>query len=498
MIPDTFSIAIKKGKRTLVQIDSYRIFKGEITFLFGESGIGKSLISRSLYGLLDERELDIEIDGAPYEDYLNNDLVQIRRKNSFFVFQEPSSHLNPLETLKTQLNEGDLAVAADEDIILSKLWDNAGGMKIDDLLAVYPKPYRPSGGEKQRILLTMAFKKINIIQNKQIAAQNTFFVFDEPTGSLDNHYRNIFLDILFEKFKRRPFSVLIITHDYSIISKIYESYKELLGKIHFNDLTREGDRLIQNDFSPEKYLSWLRNAPKLNPVKKQDIVAKPVLRLKSGLQVFDYQLYFRKNGETTDLIIHSGEMVYLKAPSGTGKTTIAKIIMGLIPAKNLDLEISGYKIDEKTSTHLYKKKIWGKKAGLVFQHADEALNLKATVSEIFKGLPIKRRKSKKALKENFKKLFAKETADKRFLNKLTAHLSGGQKQRLNILRTIILNTDLLILDEPLNGLDFESIKVVLQMLADRLDSGTGILLISHNEEIFGKIVPVDKIFYLST
>jgi peptide/nickel transport system ATP-binding protein len=496
---DNYSIDIKKGKRALVHIDSYRIYSGEITFLFGESGIGKSLISRALYGLLDPQELDIDINSGNYEEYLNDDKTLSRRKNSFFVFQEPSSHLNPLETLKMQLNEGDLGAAADDDSLLSRLWNGADRMKIDDLLRVYPKPYRPSGGEKQRILLTMAFKKINITQSKKIAADDTLFIFDEPTGSLDNHYRNIFLDILFEKFAQRPFSALIITHDYSIISEIYNRHNELLGKIRFNELTRDEDHLTQNDFSADKYLNWLHNAPKLNPVKTRKNAATPVLRLKSGLQVFDYQLFFNiKEEKQTDLLIYPGEMVYLKAPSGTGKTTIAKIIMGLIPAKNLQLEIAGYKISEKTSAHFYKRKIWGKKAGLVFQHADEALNLKSTVTEIFKGLPIKRSKSKETLKEYFKNLFSKESADKRFLKKQTAFLSGGQKQRLNILRTVILNTDLLILDEPLNGLDFESIKVVLQMLNERLQSGTGILLISHNEEIFGKIVPQDKIFYLST
>ncbi len=499
MSSDNYAITIKKGKRALVQIDPYRVHTGSITFLFGESGIGKSLISRALYGLLDGQELDITINGRDYEEHLKDEKTADRRKNSFFVFQEPSSHLNPLETLKTQLNEGDLNANAREDTILSRLWDGADNMKISDLLSVYPKPYRPSGGEKQRILLAMAFKKINIIQNRKISSEKTFFVFDEPTGSLDNHYRNIFLDILFEKFAQRPFSALVITHDYSIISEIYNRHKELLPKIKFNELARDEDHLTQTDFSADKYLNWLHSAPTIKPVKAQTKNPIPVLRLKSGLEVFDYRLFFSNNGrEKTDLLIYPDEMVYLKAPSGTGKTTIAKIIMGLIPAKNLDLEIAGYKITEKTNSHFYKRKIWGKKAGLVFQHADEALNLKSTVAETFKGLPVKRRKSKKALKAYFKNLFAKESADKRFLKKQTAFLSGGQKQRLNILRSVILNTDLLILDEPLNGLDFESIKVVLQMLSERLDAGAGILLISHNEEIFGKIIPKDKIFFLST
>ena len=499
MMTDNYALNIKKEKRSLVRIDSFRIFPGEITFLFGESGIGKSLISRALYGLLDPQDLNISINDAPYNHYLSSEKTIERKKNSFFVFQEPSSHLNPLETLALQLNEGDLKEADDEEKLLTRLWDGADHLKIEDLLSIYPKPYRPSGGEKQRILLTMAFKKINLTQKKRANFQDTFFVFDEPTGSLDNHYRNIFLDILFEKFERHPFSALIITHDYSIISEIFNRHKNLLSNVRFNELSREGDRVVQNDFSPDNYLNWLKNAPKFTPLKINTTSSNsPALVLKSGLQVFNYKLtFFDKNQKQTDLKISPGEMVYLKAPSGTGKTTIAKIIMGLIAAKNLDMEIAGYKIGDKTAINFYKRKIWGKAAGLVFQHADEALNLKSTVTEIFKGLPLKRKKRISNLKDQFNHLFIKESEDGHFLKKQTAFLSGGQKQRLNILRTVILNTKLLILDEPLNGLDFESIKVVLRMFSERQKAGTGILLISHNEEIFGKIVPEDNIYYLT-
>jgi hypothetical protein len=86
-------------------------------------------------------------------------------RNSFFVFQEPSSHLNPLVQLGIQLREGSLAKAPDEESLLRDLWDGGGGDSIEIEKApvnVYPKPYRPSGGEKQRMFLVMALKKIDI------------------------------------------------------------------------------------------------------------------------------------------------------------------------------------------------------------------------------------------------------------------------------------------------------------------------------------------------
>ena len=80
--------------------------------------------------------------------------------------------------------------------------------------------------------------------------------------------------------------------------------------------------------------------------------------------------------------------------------------------------------------------------------------------------------------------------------KKVSRLSGGQKQRLNLLRGLALQTDLLILDEPLNGLDFESSVRVLEMLRRRLEEGSSILVISHNEEIFDSQVNADDVYVL--
>jgi ABC-type multidrug transport system ATPase subunit len=61
----------------------------------------------------------------------------------------------------------------------------------------------------------------------------------------------------------------------------------------------------------------------------------------------------------------------------------------------------------------------------------------------------------------------------------------------------VLDTDLLILDEPLNGLGFESIQKVLDLLREKQSAGKGILLISHNEDIFDKLIPPEHVYYLS-
>ncbi|MGD9200127.1 MAG: ATP-binding cassette domain-containing protein [Chitinispirillia bacterium] len=494
----SFSINIRSGDRLIVSIDDFTIYSDDITFLFGESGIGKSIITKTIYGLLDPDDLDIEINGRDYSDYVRDKFTEDIMQNSFFVFQEPSSHLNPLLKITSQLNEGSLKYAKNEEGFLKYLWQTDDSGIINGIVDVFPKPYRPSGGEKQRILLTMAFKKIELLLNSSEIIPFTFFVFDEPTGSLDNNYRNLFLNLLLHQYCQKPFTVLLITHDYSMISEVYNKHRQILNRIHFKELSRTRmGRVHIHDFSPNEYLSWLHKTEyqhQQRETKQQNII----LDIKHSYSIFNQNYTIYKDPQHSipgNLIIKRGEIVYIKAPSGMGKTSLAKAIMGLLRPQKIDFSLCGIAFSEKTPESFWQKKIWGKRAGMVFQHADESLNLMASVKETFSGLHTDQKLTSDTLRSHIMELFDNEIDDD-FLQKKVAFLSGGQKQRLNLLRTLIMDTDLIILDEPLNGLDFISIKKVLQILEEKRKRGSAFLLISHNEEIFDNFVDRQYIYYL--
>ena len=118
------NINICDGARTLVHVDNFSFSKNKITFLFGESGIGKSMISKAIYGLLDPNTLQIKINDKDYREYLNYPITKHIKQNGFFVFQEPSSHLNPLIKIEEQLNEGSISNDLDDKSILQHLWDS--------------------------------------------------------------------------------------------------------------------------------------------------------------------------------------------------------------------------------------------------------------------------------------------------------------------------------------------------------------------------------------
>lgn len=489
MNPGLRDIRIRDRGRTLVEAREFSIERNKVTFLFGESGIGKSLLSRAVYGLLDPSLLEVDSSAGDYAAYAASPGVRDLIAGGFFVFQEPSSHLNALLTLSTQLNEGSLGAADNQDQVLGELWGPARAGEARRILDLFPKPHRPSGGEKQRLLLAMAFKKLALYRGGP-----GIFVFDEPTGSLDNEYRNVFLDMLFRRFVSLPFTALIITHDYSLISHVMRVHRDAMPAVSFRELHRlPAGEVALRDFSPERYLGWLEAIRGRARPRGEEAV----LRVSPRFSVFGRDLVICADpaGRTpAELVLRRGQIVYLKAPSGTGKTTLAKIIMGLFRADRAEIRLAGLPLGPETPSRTWEKKVWGKLAGMVFQHADESLNLEATVAETFRGLPLASL-SARTVKAALEELFEEEISPA-FLDKKVARLSGGQKQRLNLLRTLILMPSLVILDEPLNGLDFESVKKVLSILERMAGKGCGFLMISHNEEIFESYVDGDSVYHL--
>jgi len=489
-------LQIEARKRRLLDIDEFRIEKGKINLLLGESGIGKTLISRVLFGLIPVRDLDININDKPYTAYLQDQIFTTIRKEGFFVFQEPSSHLNPMRSIGEQLDEGSLSGTDLKQSILSQLFPVFNHEELEKFLDVFPKPYRPSGGEKQRLLIAMAFRKMSLLDQKS-ENNEALFIFDEPTGNLDNAYRNLFLKMLLEAHGRFSFTVLLITHDYSMISELTNRYASMQDKIRYWELRRSKNILSQVSFDVRSYLNWLKEI-KTVPVRtgKTD---RPLLTLDHEVQVFNRQLSVSSDPafkRLTSLTIYPGDVVYLKAASGVGKTTVAKIMMGLQKAGRVHLQIDGLMINERTAVSFWRKKIWAKKMGMVFQHADEALNLNGRVKDIFRGLPLKQRRDRSFLTRQLELVFSGQVDDA-FLDQPVAFLSGGQKQRLNLLRALILDTDLLILDEPFNGLDFFTLQKILDLIQKRQKEGKSFLLISHNEEIIERLVPAERIYHLT-
>ena len=158
--------------------------------------------------------------------------------------------------------------------------------------------------------------------------------------------------------------------------------------------------------------------------------------------------------------IQEGEFFVLVGPSGSGKTTTLKLINRLIEQTDGDIYFEDKRLKDYDLRELRLK------TGYVLQQIALFPNL--TVAENISLIPEMKNFDKKEIKEKTEDLLKKVGLDpKHYMNRLPKELSGGEKQRVGILRAIIANPKILLVDEPFSALDPLS-KVQLQDLIKTL------------------------------
>ena len=157
--------------------------------------------------------------------------------------------------------------------------------------------------------------------------------------------------------------------------------------------------------------------------------------------------YHTMEGETPALIdisfsMNKGEFVAIVGPSGCGKSTLLSIISGLIePEKGL-IKINGKYLRESTTN-----------IGYMLQH-DQLFEWRTIYNNVILGLEVQHMLSARSKEK------AHELLDtyglKQFENSKPSELSGGMRQRAALVRTLILEPDILLLDEPFSALDYQT------------------------------------------
>ena len=158
--------------------------------------------------------------------------------------------------------------------------------------------------------------------------------------------------------------------------------------------------------------------------------------------------------------IQEGEFFVLVGPSGSGKTTTLKLINRLIEQTDGDIHFEDKRLKDYDLRELRLK------TGYVLQQIALFPNL--TVAENIALIPEMKKIDKKVIKEQTEDLLKKVGLDpKHYMKRFPKELSGGEKQRIGILRAIIANPKILLMDEPFSALDPIS-KVQLQDLIKQL------------------------------
>ena len=181
--------------------------------------------------------------------------------------------------------------------------------------------------------------------------------------------------------------------------------------------------------------------------------------------------------------LDEGDILAFIGPNGSGKTTTIKLILGLQGIDKGSVNINGFDIKKD-----FVKAI--EKVGAIVENPDTYMylsgwdNLKLTAN-MYKNI------SDEAIKD-IVKLVDLET----IIHDKVSKYSLGMRQRLGIARALINKPNILILDEPTNGLDPEGIKDLRNLLKKLAKEGMGILISSHNlaelESFCNKVLIIDN------
>lgn len=178
--------------------------------------------------------------------------------------------------------------------------------------------------------------------------------------------------------------------------------------------------------------------------------------------------------------IKEGEAVALIGPNGSGKSTFLKIINGIVFANKGKYYFKGEEINDKKLGDNKFCKLFHKKIGFVFQNSDAQLFCSNVYDEIAFGprqMEMEENEIEKRVEDCLKLLDVEDLRDREPYN-----LSGGEKKRVAIASVLALNPEVLVLDEPMNGIDPKGKNFLRELMIKLNASGKTIICSTHDFE----------------
>jgi peptide/nickel transport system ATP-binding protein len=331
-------------------------------------------------------------------------------------------------------------------------------------------PFQLSGGMRQRVLIGMA-----------LLHRPKLLIADEPGTALDVTTQDEILRLLQELVAAEHLTLLLVTHNLAVVRQIAdEVYVMQRGR-----LMEHGPvgRVFAAPASP--YTRQLIGAipPLYGPLVRMQSArgTAPLIRLAGVFRRFAApRRWFAPPAvpvtavRDVSLIVNRGDCFGIAGESGSGKTTVARMIMGLLPVSAGQIEIDGRAIEAWRRDADFRRRIQ-----MVYQNTASSLNPKRTVAQTL-ALPlgfagVSNRRARIA------ELLGQVELPAHFASRYPHELSGGQKQRVAIARALAVGPDMLVLDEPTSVLDVSVQQTIVDLLLRlRATLDLTFLFISHD------------------
>jgi peptide/nickel transport system ATP-binding protein len=453
------------------------IAPGEVVAAIGPSGSGKSTLGLSLAGYfrpgLRASAGRILFAGIDITTLAARDLRRLRRQEIAFVPQSAAAGFNPAMTVNAQVTE---RLRLDGLTTVQAL-HRARALFAELDLPVPAEigsryPHQLSGGQLQRVAVAMAF-----------AGHPKLVIFDEPTTSLDVMTQVAVLGTFRRILRSQGVAALYVSHDVAVVAQLADRI-----------IVLEQGRCVMRGPAPEVLAARAKIAPPLRRAGAPRPSRPPgTILLSVGRLTFSHARQSQPAVNDVSFDIRAGEIVGLIGESGSGKSTVARLLAGLLVPASGSIALAGERLAADTRRRPADVR---RSIQIVFQSSDLALNPRHRVRETL-GRPLALFRGLDGAARTFEidRILDQVGLSSSFRDRFPADLSGGQKQRVNLARALAAEPSLIICDEVTSGLDADlraDIADLLLQLRDR--RRLSLLFITHDLSTAG--VLADRIMVM--
>lgn len=458
----SFSYSGEHGTGDGVSEIDLTIKDGEFVVLCGESGCGKTTVTRLINGLA-PHFYEGEMSGSVMigDVCVNTENLSDIAALTGSVFQNPKSQFFNLDTTG-ELVFGCENLGIPREQIQQRLEKTKRDLQLDNLMD--RDIFELSGGEKQQIACASCY-----------TADPRVFVLDEPSSNLDKRAIQR-LHRMLVKIKAAGKTVVIAEHRLYYLMDVADRFiymrsgkieriftRDEMKALSESDLTALGLRLT--NMQSLAALARKEDAPRETPVKSSTLPeTQPVS--KPALEALDVTCGYGSTRvlDIERLALPEHSIVALIGDNGSGKSTFAQALAGLIPS-NGSIAVGGaYLTAEERS----------KRSFMVMQDVNRQLFADSVLEEVMMNTGASAADAEAVLA----RLGILELKDRH-----PASLSGGQKQRTAIASALCAKKDVLIFDEPTSGLDRRGMERFGSLLCDLQTSAALSLVITHDPEL---------------
>lgn len=454
---------------------SFAIRRGEVLALIGESGSGKTTIALSLMGYARggaKISGDISVGTATLDGAAANSLAAQRGHRITYVAQSAASAFNPSRRVIEQVIEPALihGTASDADARKYAV-ELFGSLALPNPQTIGSRyPHELSGGQLQRLMAAMA-----------LITKPDLVIFDEPTTALDVTTQVEVLQAFRDVVREQGATGVYVSHDLAVVAQMADRVLVLnRGKVREQNTVRAVLETPADDYTRTLLAAAKPVVKAAAPTPAEGAPLLSIEGIHAGYGPID------RNGRPAhpvlsdvSLAVPRGGAVGVIGESGSGKSTVARVVAGLLAPTAGTVLLDGQPLAASLSARSREEL---RRIQIVFQNADVALNPAHSVGDILgRVLRFYHGMSGPAAKTRVAELLDLIKLPVGVADRRCDELSGGQKQRVNLARALAANPDVILCDEVTSALDTVVREAILELLAElRRDLGVAYLFISHD------------------